>query len=199
MSDKRFPVVEVITATVEIEVRDRQGRVIERRKEQPSRSPVRAFLEAFLSMVIGAAVPTVDTGGAADNVGPTTATLLTATGPANDATQGIVVGTGVTAIDIADDSLTTQIAEGTGSGQLTHNLQTMDSQVETGTGQAWFDITRTFTNGSGATIKVYEMGIYAVNGQAAADDVCLMHDVITPVYVPDGATLTIRYRMRIVL
>ncbi len=192
------PVVEVIQAWLSIKVHDRDGQVIQSREMQ-SESPVRAFLEAFLSMVIATGVTTVDIAAGADTVGPAVADLLNSTGPANDATQGIVVGTGVAAVDIADDSLQTQIAEGTGSGQLTHELQTDDAQVTTEVGTVWFDITRQFTNGSGATIKIFESGIYGLNGQAGAADLCWIHDVFAPLYLPDGLTATIRYRLRIIL
>ncbi len=191
-------IIDVITAWLILEVRDERGWLIERRS-MPSRSPVRGFLEAILSQVIAAGVATVDTAGNVDTIGPAAATLLTATGPDNDDTVGIVVGTGVTEVSIIDDNLATKIAHGTGSGQLDYELQTMDSQVTTEAGYAYFDITRAFTNSSGATIRIFESAIYAHNGQGAADYVCIMRDVFTPLYVPNGKVATVKYRITIKL
>lgn len=192
--------IEVLTADLDLTVRNRKGLIVQH-WAGPSRSPVRALLEAILSMVIATNVATVDTGGAADNVGPATANLLDSTGAVNDDTQGIVVGTGVTAVDIADSGLATKVAHGTGSGQLSHAAQTMDSQVTTETGSVYFDITRTFTNSSGALIKLFECGIYAHNGLAggSADTLCLMRDMVTPLYAFNGSTVTVKYRLRITL
>ena len=78
---------------------------------------------------------------------------------ANDATTGIVIGTGITAESLDSFALTTPIANGTGSGQMSFNAcgvtKTWSSPTWTA---AWV---RIINNNSGGTITVNECALYA--------------------------------------
>ncbi len=80
----------------------------------------------------------------------------------DDDSFGIVVGTGVTAFDQSQSALLGKIPQGTGSGQLDYNTHTT-YDLEELTDKFRIKITRTFYNGSGATITVNEVGLYVHN------------------------------------
>jgi hypothetical protein len=94
-------------------------------------------------------------------------------------------------------ALQAKIAHGTGAGQL----QYLASSVETVTaedGTQRFRVVRGFTNGSGSTITVKEIGLVIANQKEGLTlyNFLMARDVLTtPQDVPDGSTLTIRYRI----
>lgn len=108
---------------------------------------------------------------------------------------GIVVGTSATAVAPDDYALKAIIAHGTGAGQLLHNVQTQEAVQVVGAVSS-VRATRTFTNNSGGTITVREIGWYwgqhdSVNSYQYF---CGVRDVLgTPKEVADGLTLTVRY------
>lgn len=124
---------------------------------------------------------------------------------------GIVVGTGNTAVTPIDFKLVTQVAHGTGSGQLEHyGCWTTNYQVNSGTQSCTFDIERIFRNGSGGNITLNEMGIYYVMGQFGHSSstlwsFCIVRDVLgtasgtTTVTVNDGEYLKIKYTFKIIV
>ena len=81
------------------------------------------------------------------------------TAGAGDATFGIVVGTGTTAVAITDYVLQTLIAHGGGSGQLSYGAVSVDTNILTSGSTDWFTISRSFTNGSGSDITIEEIGL----------------------------------------
>jgi len=132
---------------------------------------------------------------------------------ANDSSYGIVVGTGTTPPTASDYALENQIANGTGSGQLNYGPHTFipspsgASQGNSATtptaglinvsgNVSSFEIQRTFTNNSGATITVSEVGIYTETYTYATTTVFVMliHDLLSSaISIPNGSTLTITY------
>lgn len=126
----------------------------------------------------------------------------------NDAatdTMGIVVGTGSTAVNIADYNLATKIAHGTGSGQLSYSSSTVTSipAVVTGALSAQLTLSRSFANASGGIITVNEIGL---NGRTMSENnpfywkTLFARDVIAGgITVPNGSTLTLNYRVAIAI
>jgi hypothetical protein len=87
------------------------------------------------------------------------------------------------------------IGHGTGSGQLSYGATVVESLTKN---SVWyFRIIRTFTNNSGATVTVREVGLYVRLGLATSPyyySCMLARDVPTPpITVPNGSTLTLRY------
>jgi hypothetical protein len=121
---------------------------------------------------------------------------LNVNAPVNDANYGIRVGSGSTTPTANDYNLANPIAHGTGSGQLLYGATTIESVVVDENNRTSFRIIRTFSNSSGATVTVREIGLsvkwyrpgYGYTYALLARDV-----LSSAVDVPDGATLTVRY------
>jgi len=122
---------------------------------------------------------------------------MSALGSAGDDSQGIVVGTGSNPNTTTTYSLQTKIAHGTGSVQLQYGAMTVNNVVASGNA-LYFTMTRTFTNGSGASITVNEVGIQCVaqDTASATRTLLLARDVLTnPVTIPDGGSATFQYKI----
>lgn len=192
---------------VSVQVWDRDGNVVQSLRE-PSRSLVKPFLAILLAQMIATAGSNPNLSGTHNDTGGTARTLhgaigtnqlaYGAVGAVNDDTLGIVIGTGTTAVDITDTALATKIAEGTGSGQMTHQAQTYDGDITISDPDATFETNRDFNNNSGAQITVAETGVYCL-AQAAgsARKFCMVRDVPTSVDVPDGGGCNVKYTFKI--
>jgi hypothetical protein len=113
--------------------------------------------------------------------------------------RGIVVGSGATAVAISDYVLAAQIAHGVGAGQLYHYAATFTAPAVSGTSCSW-TTTRVFANQSGATITVYEIGIYVIGvdtGLAARYFLVIRDVLATPQSVPDGGSVTVVYTVKV--
>jgi hypothetical protein len=198
-------------AVIEFEVIDKDGKLIEKGKF-PAKSWVGniiGLLSGIISMWVGMASSSwgtpqsrsdlTDTGGNARGIALSSSASQAVTvggcAIAGDATAGIVVGSSDTPVSIGQFTLQSQIAHGTGSGQLQYGATTVDSMVQE---SSWyFRVVRTFTNGSGATVTVREIGLYVRLGMPTSPyyySCMLARDVPTSaINVPNGSTLTLRY------
>jgi hypothetical protein len=199
-------------AVIEYEVRDKNGKLIEKGKF-PAKSWVGNIVGLLSCMISTWSTASstyygtppsrsdlLDTGGNARGVGLTAATPNTPTlggcAPVGDTTAGIVVGSSDTPVSIGQYSLQSLINHGTGSGQLSYGATTVEPLVKD---TIWyFRVVRTFSNSSGATITVREIGLYVRLGTITASpyytSVMFARDVPTsPITVPAGSTLTVRY------
>ena len=104
----------------------------------------------------------------------------------------IIVGTGDTAFSVEQTNLATQIADGSGAGQLSH--QPMAAAVSTYTaGTKTWKTTRQriFNNNSGGIITLKEVGILSDNYTYLVE-----RSLLDPaVAVPVGAQLTVTYEI----
>ena len=114
---------------------------------------------------------------------------------ANDATQGIIVGTGLTVPDKDNVALTSKIAHGSSSGQLSHGAVNVNA-ITAITGGYRLTIDRDFTNNSGATITVNEIGMLmnVRDTSNVVKDVLILHDLIT-VAILNTVTKTLKYHL----
>jgi hypothetical protein len=109
--------------------------------------------------------------------------------PAGDTSAGILLGTSDTPVSLAQYNLLGLIPNGTGSGQLSYGATVVEDLTIGAT--YYFRIIRTFTNNSGASITVREIGLFLkphIYSYMFARDV-----PPSPITVPDGSTLTVRY------
>lgn len=116
-------------------------------------------------------------------------------GRAGDNLSGIMVGSGDTPFTPTDYALASKIHHGSGSGQLIHD-RTYFTAPEVLTDKIQFTFYRSFTNNSGATITVKEIGIYYVTLDSFEYTryICIERSVLSsPVAVPNGKVLTVRY------
>jgi hypothetical protein len=195
-------------AVIEYEVRDKDGKLIDKGKF-PAKSWVGnivGLLSAIISTWASAsslyAVSTrsdlTDTSGTARGTyfgANASGVTLGGCAPAGETSAGIVVGSSDTPVSLSQYSLGALIGHGTGSGQLQYSATTVETLSKDTT---WlFRIIRTFTNGSGASVTVREIGLYIRLGMGSSPyyySCMLARDVPTsPIIVPAGSTLTIRY------
>lgn len=117
---------------------------------------VNAFMFNFSAIIGGPAQSTLNINNSNQAM---TVRASGAQGGAGDANTGIVVGTGSGATTISSYQLGARIANGVGSGQIGYAAQTYTAPTTDGAKRYW-KITRLFTNTSGSTITVNEVGLY---------------------------------------
>lgn len=209
--------VPVFEAFLELEVRDKDGKLINSHRQR-SHSWVRNAYNALFSNLasvdmddstFGAGkLSGKDTGGGI-RYGPNGAVLTGTTyeGTANgfraaaaEDTWGILVGSGTNAESFEDYFLQTQIADGTGAGQLSHALSEAVDKSYTDT--TWSHaLGRYFNNNSGGTISVNEVALvarFARFGLAGNLNYLVSRDkLLSAVNVPDTGQLKVTYTIQL--
>lgn len=104
-------------------------------------------------------------------------------------TYGIQVGTGTAAESISDNTLQTKINQGSSAGQLQYGSMTYAAPTTTAT-TTTFRFTRVFTNASGGTVTVQEIGLAST---FSAKFYLLVRDLTGAVAVNNGQQLTVNY------
>lgn len=121
------------------------------------------------------------------------ATVAAAVGGAGVTNTGIVIGTGTGTESFESYGLGALIAHGTGSGQMSYSAQDANSSsYNSGTKKWTFTKTRSFQNGSGASIVVGEVGcIYALSSGVYA---IMYRDLLaSAVTVVNSGTIVVTY------
>jgi hypothetical protein len=175
---------------------DKDGKLIWKSRKRISKSFVRQWLQIIMAQLKQSTVTgAIDTGGVSRNIF-NYGNALGANAPYAYATYGIVVGTGTGAEANDNYALGAQIAHGTGAGQLQYGSQAFtDPAIVAGNVDAI--LTRAFTNVSGATITVNEIGLYAQGYDGSVRYFCAIRDVLSAgVNVLNGQTLTVQYTLR---
>lgn len=181
-------------------IKDKNGKIKYDSGLVSSNSFVIAFLEHIYCPFDDVAVSIEDTGNTARNVQTPTLgnVFLLIDAVDDDDNYGIVVGTGTTAEANTDYALATQIAHGTGAGQLDYGAHSFTVPSIVGSSVDMV-VSRTFYNGSGSSITVNEIGIYCESKDtgAVARYFCILRDVLTtPEVVANTETLTVQYTIR---
>lgn len=183
-------------------IRKEKGKIVEDSGWKPSRSYVIQFLRWLFQVNRGASdVAVTDTGGVSRTIGlvnPAYDNIGYVMAGAGDDTFGIQVGTGTATPTNTDYSLQSKITNGTGPGQLVYGSQQATDPAITAAGNVDFLLTRDFTNGSGATITVKEIGVVirVRDKDGYFRFFLILRDVVTPRDVLDGQTLTVQYKLR---
>jgi hypothetical protein len=190
-------------AVIEYEVRDKDGKLIQKGKF-PAKSWVGNIIRLLNTLwnVWSAAnyaskyyiytpsvlLDTTNTTRALGLFGDTSGTFG-GKAPAGDTSAGILVGTSDTPVSLAQTNLLGLIANGTGSGQLSYGATVVEDLIIDTT--YYFRIIRTFTNNSGASITVREIGLFL---RPREYSFMFARDVPpSPITIPNGSTLTLRY------
>lgn len=204
---------------LELTVKDKDGRVTERRVMR-GKSFVRQFLELLFAQMSGSYTtgsgyayhqPVTYVRDIDGYIRPVTASIyyygdiFDADAGVGVTGYGIVVGTGITAPNIDDYDLETLIANGSGVGQMSYGAMTFGLPTSDPT-TSHFTLTRDFSNNSGATITVNEVGVRVranvlkYNQSWATAYFLIIRDVISGgIDVPNGQTLTVNYREQAVI
>jgi hypothetical protein len=182
----------IIEAYIEWELLDPKGRVVKRGR-QPVKSFVKGWILSLYSNFINANVATTDITGTSrtELIYP-----IAVNAGAGVTSYGIVVGSSDTPVTRDDYKLGSQIAHGSGTGQLMYGAVSIDAPTTYGTGYLT-RVIRVFTNNSGADITVKEIGVYYYN---IYHYFCMIRDVLTtPVTIPNGYSWTVRYNFYFVV
>lgn len=193
-------------AYYQIIVSDKNGKVIKKYREKRSRSFLLQWLQilnSYLRRVNGTpryAISTVRmTSGSTVNFDASDSVSLSA--PAlnageSDDTYGLVVGSDSTPVENANFKLAVQILHGAVANKLVYNAHSwIDTQVVGD--NVDFRILRSFTNLSGGTITIREIGIYTkMRGSSNLQVFCILRDIPDLVELEDQKTITVIYTLR---
>jgi len=199
--------VSTFNAYLTIVVRDKDGKVV-RIHRQRSHSPTSNFIYLLLPTsyynITGQTVTIT-------NINGTSYSWATFKGPIsypNTAINNpsyllmIQVGSGQRTNPATATSLAAPIANGSGAGQLVYGQPSVSTNIIASDSSAYFYISQTLNNLSGATITITEVGIVTqiqVNGLGCGYAVNLgpllmWYDVLSsPISVPNGGSVTIYY------
>jgi len=158
-----------------------------------AKSLVKGFLYLLWVQISRVSTSTKRTNGTSSSV-LTAANNFKTDAPINTDDYGIVVGTNNTAVSINDYALNTQIMEGTGAGQMTHQAVDFPEAVNVSGSDCRFQIHRDFINNSGGSITINEIGIY-VYGYLSYR-ICIDRTLSTKI-VPDTEGASVTYTMLI--
>jgi hypothetical protein len=117
---------------------------------------------------------------------------------AGETGRGIVVGSSNQAESIDDFKLISIINHGTGAGRLSYQaMQNPTVSWNSQTKRFSARYTRYFSNQSGGTITVAEVGIYAYFTYASSDETfCIIRDVLSqPINIPNSYDLKVEYTL----
>lgn len=191
----------------EVVVKDKNGKVLSRQKGV-SKSLLTAFMR-WLRSKFTIADSYADSWSCNDTTNTARSFPRTTTGGeytfgkfhglVNEDTHGLRVGTSDIAVDPADYELKARILQGVGAGQMVYGAQTYEAVDVVGMASR-FRISRVFTNNSGGAITVKEIGgaLCQMDSGGALRYLLYLRDVLAaPSTVPDGASLTVRYRFSV--
>jgi len=193
----------LLSARYRVVVRDAQGKIM-RIEEAPSKSFILNLLYIWwisLNLNSTDTVSVVNTSGQ-----QTTQTLeqpmgwYKFIGGKASPYSGVQVGSGTSAPSASSPYLESLILDGTGSGQLSYGPNSATSPSVSSNPSTLVD-SNTFTNNSGATVTVGEIG-FAVQANNGPQDIHLaaliIHDVLSSVVnVVSGGTITVTYTLQV--
>ena len=199
-----------VEVSLNVEVKDKYGKII-RKLERKSESLLNNFMEMLTSAMVLAPYSLKDVGGNDRTVSlfvpstsetPVELTPMDVLAGDDIDSYGIQVGTGTTPVTSQDYALASKISHGSASGQLDYGACSLETKAITNN-TSYARYRRDFTNLSGATITVNEIGLVAKHKRVIGATTegewyfLIIRDVITAVDVPDGGTLTVRYEIRV--
>jgi len=196
----------------EVELRDRNGKVVKRFKRKSDSWLVgfvkllkSLFYQRYNASVVYGSV-TAEDGSTANPTSDYVPTGYTwsvlypcCRADAGDVNHGIAVGSSDVANTLTTYALGSKINHGNASGQLLYGAVTIEDVTNPSGNILQFRIIRVFTNSSGADVTVKEFGllcrIFSPNGHK---NILLARDVLsTAITIPDGYSLTLRYIVKI--
>lgn len=180
-----------IEAWVEVFKEENGKKIVIKRKK--AQSFVVAFIGLLNIQMANASRTVKDTGGTDRSISTNTANFQVTAG-AGTSTYGIQVGTGTTPVSISDFKLVSQIAHGTGAGQLQYGATSVDTYAVSGN-RAFFNVQRLFTNNSGSDITVNEVGLVCYGGGTTY--VFLIDRTLITFTIPNGQTRGVNYEIRV--
>jgi hypothetical protein len=198
-------------AYLTVVVRNSEGKVVKVHRQR-SRSPTANFIGFMLPAQyfaqVGGPYTIKNTGGSTYNYQPGINSSSPCIEYPNSSYNGntyivmIQVGSGSQSNPYTAYSLAAPIANGSGTGQLVYGQPSVPSNITVSGSEAYFTISQTFNNNSGATITITEVGIivYIViaktsqNSGTTIGNVLVWYDVLSSsISVSNGGSVTIYY------
>ena len=170
-----------IDAYLTVIVTDKNGKVVYRRRYKS-----RSFVVGFLNALYNNFINTVFGGGNFDYFN----------------SPNIVVGSGTIKPSITNGSLTSQIGNGTGAGQLQYGIDSLTTPITNlNSNSASFTWSKSFTNGSGGNVTVAEVGAYinvTSSESSSGATYFILHDLLpSPITLGNTQVLTVVYTITI--
>jgi hypothetical protein len=201
---------------IEVEVRDKDGKILSKTTEKAHSwlkqwiQIIKAEFATRSQVTTGDGNETITYESGASNTYPrnTSSTIacysmnLSTLGDSADVTHGIIVGTSDLANGLTTYMLGAKVGHGNGGGQLMYGTETVEAITNPSGLTYQFRILRPFTNSSGVSITVKEIGLLVKKADNAGTlrSYLIARDVLTsPQAVPDAATLTVRYTVPITI
>jgi hypothetical protein len=168
----------------------RAGRLIQSIPFRECNSILKQFIQMLGTQLSQVAISIKDTSGAIQSIGPQA--MAFKANATNETNYGIVIGTGeVNPVAMDDYKLETQI-----TADIAHNA--VQFSIENPDASTWqVTVTRGFTNNTGGTVDVKEVGLYVLLA-AGVVRYCIDR-TLYDVSFGDGKTLTLTYRITISL
>ncbi len=202
-------------ASITIIVRDKNGK-IKKVYRQRSHSPTKNFIGLLLGYTwyssTGNSFTLTNTSGGTYNYKPCMDCSCYAISYPNSQRSyygyilGIYVGSGSNSSPYEAYELDAPISNGSGSGQLTYSTVSSPTSITVSGSSAYFIISQSYTNNSGGTITISEVGII-VNasigqcqdyGNHTNQKLLVWYDVLlSPIAVDNGDTITINYKFTV--
>jgi len=195
-----------VRATITFRITNPDGTVV-REWTEPAHSLNYNFATLIWALWSASQAEMTDTGGTAIYVQGASGGAWSVTAASGNSSYGIVVGSGASAGSTPSPTaykLVAQIPNGTSSGQIEYGATSVGSVSQSGQTTS-FTISRSFTNVSGATLTVTEIGIIVyVTGftmttvstasAVSSDYFLIAYDIpSSAISVQNGQTLTITY------
>ena len=190
-----------IRATITFRITNPDGTVVKEWTE-PAHSLNYNFGLLIWALWSASRAEMTDTGGTAIYVQGASGGAWSVTAPSGNSSYGIVIGSGASAGSTPSPTqfkLVAQIPAGTSSGQIEYGAVSVSSVSQSGQTTS-FTISRSFTNVSGATITVTEIGIvvlmtgWNMGAYASGTYFLIAYDIpSSTIAVQNGQTLTVTY------
>jgi len=192
-------------------VRDSEGKVVKVHRQR-SHSPTANFIGLMLPLTYfvatGNSYTIKTTGGSTYSYQPlnnNNSPCISYPNSAHSFPSYIVmiqVGSGQQSNPYTAYSLAAPIANGSGTGQLVYGQPMIPSNITVSGSSAYFAISQAFSNNSGGTVTITEVGIVtqivlaaSVNSSSSfSGNILMWYDVLSsPISVPNGGSVTIYY------
>ncbi len=184
--------IKKVTAYIEIEVRDKDEIIIHHEKKEAN-SLVRAWIDVLYTQFAVLGLPNCkDTNGVTRTI--PSSQVMVMNGAAGDLNAGVHVGSGSTAVAVTDYRLATLILPGSIAGKLAYLIETFTTPSTLGNTHS-VTTSRGFTNSSGASITVNEVGLVFYSTSLACS--FMVDRTLMSFSIPNGATGTITYTIQI--
>jgi hypothetical protein len=203
------------SAYLTVIVRDSEGNIIKVHRQR-SRSPTINFIALILPANYytntGSSITVTGLAGSTYSYSPTFSTngydiaYPNSAGNYPSYLMNIAVGNSSQSNPLTATNLASPIANGSGTGQLIYGSVSIPSSIIVSGNSAYFYISQTFTNQSGGTVEITEVGIVTKiqlvkpNNNSSAGNYTFLtwYDVLSsPISVPNGGSVTIYYTFKV--